>query len=42
MSMKSSYQIKENDTFISDKPTDSEKETHTDPEQTDSVTDARE
>ncbi len=35
--MKSSYPIKENDTCMSDKPTDSEKETHTDPEQTDSV-----
>jgi len=40
--MKSSYHIKENDIFMSDKPTDSEKETHPDPEQTDRVNDARE
>ena len=40
--MKSSYPIKENDTFMSDKPTDSEKETHTDPDETDRVADATE
>jgi flagellar motor switch protein FliM len=40
--MKSFHPIKGDDTFMSDKPSDSEKEAHKDPEQTDSVSDADE